>query len=120
MKHSVVPLLRNWSVEVVAYGPSHHDDDSFYLIRSYANSNDRHESQNSFYNSLDWIDGPRDNVMALLETYSTFTLYMPDYMIDSLSKNGIEKINIEAPLKLAINDVDLPEGGSHVRDTTKL
>jgi hypothetical protein len=35
MSGEAVPMLRRWQVDVVAHGPSPHDDDSYYLIRSY-------------------------------------------------------------------------------------
>jgi hypothetical protein len=31
-----LPMLRRWNVDVVAYGASPHDDDSYYLIRAYS------------------------------------------------------------------------------------
>lgn len=35
-----VPLLREWGTDVVAFGPSPHEADAYYLIRSYASLDD--------------------------------------------------------------------------------
>src|SRR5689334_13591951 len=44
-----LPLLNKWNINVVAYGPSLHDSDSYFLVRSYKNLQDRQESEDSFY-----------------------------------------------------------------------
>ena len=31
-----LPLLKHWNVDVVAYGPSLHDENSYYLMRHFA------------------------------------------------------------------------------------
>ena len=32
-----LPLLRRWKMDVVAYGPSPHDENSYYVIRRFDN-----------------------------------------------------------------------------------
>ena len=49
-----MPLLRKWKVDVVAFGPSPQDEDSYYLIRAYSSLDDRKASQDAFYGSADW------------------------------------------------------------------
>src|SRR5690242_2455066 len=46
-----LPLLHRSQVDVVAYGPSLHDDDSYYLIRAFAGIDDRQRSEDAFYGS---------------------------------------------------------------------
>jgi hypothetical protein len=43
-----LPMLQRWGVDVIAYGPSRNDDDSYYLIRAYASLEDREQSQDAF------------------------------------------------------------------------
>ena len=64
-----LPMLKRWEVKVVAYGPSLHDENSYYLIRSYKSLEDREQSQDAFYGSDEWRSGPREAILALIESY---------------------------------------------------
>lgn len=55
-----LPMLRRWNVDVVAYGPSLHDEDSYFLIRAYSSVEERQRSQEAFYGSAEWRQGPRN------------------------------------------------------------
>ena len=43
-----LPLLRRWKVEVVGYGPSLHDRDSYYLMRAFPSVEERERSEDAF------------------------------------------------------------------------
>jgi hypothetical protein len=79
-----LPLLKKWKVEVVAYGPSLHDENSFFLARAYSNLNHRQQSQDAFYGSEGWVKGPREAVLALVENYSTVVLPRKNFNINSI------------------------------------
>ena len=66
-----LPLLRRQNIDVIAYGPSLHDDVSYYLVRSFATLDARTHSEDAFYGSKEWREGPRERVLAAIETYST-------------------------------------------------
>src|SRR6266496_5316316 len=55
---SAIPLLREWGTEVVAFGPSAHEPDTYFLIRAYANLADLRARQDAFYGSDAWKKGP--------------------------------------------------------------
>jgi len=65
-----LPLLKKWNFRVVAYGPSLHDDKSYYVIRAFKSLEDRQKSEDAFYNSDDWKQGPRDAIMGLVEHFA--------------------------------------------------
>ena len=69
-----VPMLQQWNVDLVAYGPSPHDEVSYYLIRAYRSLQDRQRSQDAFYGSAEWREGPRERILALIESYTSITL----------------------------------------------
>jgi hypothetical protein len=69
-----VPMLQRWGVEVVAFGPSMDDDESYYLIRSYASLEERQHSQDAFYGSDEWRHGPREAIVSRIESDSTVVL----------------------------------------------
>jgi hypothetical protein len=79
-----VPMLQRWNVDVVAYGPSPHDEVSYYVIRAYADVNDRQRSQDAFYGSDEWRKGPRDRILALIDTYATVVLDLDDATVKRL------------------------------------
>ena len=66
-----LPMLKRWNVNVVEYGFSLGDKESFYLIRNYENLEDRKESQDAFYSSNEWINGPEKFIMECIDTYNT-------------------------------------------------
>jgi hypothetical protein len=63
-----VPMLDRWGVNVIAYGPSLDDDDLYFLIRGYASVADLRRSQDAFYGSVEWRDGPREAIVSLIES----------------------------------------------------
>ncbi|PKP33513.1 MAG: NIPSNAP family protein [Bacteroidetes bacterium HGW-Bacteroidetes-16] len=66
-----LPMMKRWRVNVVDYGFSLIDVDSFYLIRSYESIEQRKESQEAFYGSDEWINGPEKAIMGCIDTYNT-------------------------------------------------
>lgn len=69
-----MPLLQRWNVDVVVYGPSLHDENSYYLIRRFDSLAHRQESEDAFYNSDEWRKGPREAIIALIENYAEVVL----------------------------------------------
>lgn len=80
------PMLKRWNVDVVAYGPSLHDEDSYYLIRRYDSLADRAQSENAFYSSDEWRQGPREAILDLIENYTEVVLELNKVTIDGLRK----------------------------------
>lgn len=79
-----IPMLRRWEVDVVAHGPSPHDDDSYYLIRAYASLADRQQSQDTFYGSQEWKNGPRAAILALIENFTSVVLELEPATVEAL------------------------------------
>jgi len=81
-----MPLLKRWSVDVVSYGPSLHDENSYYLMRRYDSLAQREESEDAFYSSDDWRQGPREAILALIENYTEIVLELDDATLKGLRK----------------------------------
>ena len=79
-----LPLLKQWGVDLVAFGPSAHDDNSYYLIRAYRDLDDRQTSQDAFYSTSDWRQGPREAIISLIESDTSIAIEMEESVIDSL------------------------------------
>jgi hypothetical protein len=63
-----MPMLERWSVEVVAFGPSLDDEDLYYLIRAYPSLDELQRSQDAFYGSDEWRNGPREAIVSKIES----------------------------------------------------
>lgn len=81
-----LPLLQRWNLDVVAYGPSLHDENSYYLMRRFDSLSHLEESENAFYNSDDWRKGPREAIIALIENYTEVVLELDESTVQALRK----------------------------------
>ncbi len=81
-----LPLLHRWGVDVVDFGPSPHDADSYYLIRAYGSLADRESSEEAFYGSPDWRQGPREEIMPLIDSYTSIVLELDRGAVDALRR----------------------------------
>lgn len=80
------PMLKRWNVDVVSYGPSLHDENSYYLMRCFDSLAQREQSEESFYGSAEWRQGPREAIIALIENYTEIVLELDDVTIQGLRK----------------------------------
>ena len=85
---AAMPLLQRWNVDVVGYGPSLHDENSYYLMRRFDSLSHREESENAFYGSDEWRQGPRESILALIENYTEIVLELDDVTIDGLRRKS--------------------------------
>jgi len=81
-----LPLLKRWNVDVVTYGPSLHDENSYYLMRRYDSLAQREQSEDAFYGSNEWRQGPREAILALIENYTEIVLELDEVTVQGLRK----------------------------------
>jgi hypothetical protein len=81
------PMLQRWNVQVVGYGPSPQDSDTYYLIRAYADLNDLQQSQDAFYGSDEWRQGPRQPILALIENFTSIVLTVDEVTLEGLRRS---------------------------------
>ena len=77
-------MLKHWNVDVAAYGPSLHDENSYYLMRRYDSLAQRQESEDAFYGSDEWRQGPRQAILALIENYTEIVLALDEVTVQGL------------------------------------
>ena len=68
MREISVPLHQCADLEVLAYGNSLHDEDAYFLIRAFDDLAQMETSQHSFYNSDEWVNGPRSDILDCIQT----------------------------------------------------
>jgi hypothetical protein len=85
-----LPLLRESGIDVVAFGQSNHEYDSFYLVRAFKDQTHMVASQDAFYSSEAWLHGPRESLVACIESYLNTLLWLNNEGIEDLRKrNGL-------------------------------
>ena len=83
-----MPLIQRFHVDVVAYGPSLQNENSYYLMRRFDSLAQREQGEESFYGSDDWRKGPREAVLACIEHYSEFVLELDEVTVNGLRKQS--------------------------------
>jgi hypothetical protein len=82
-----LPLLKKWKMDVVAFGPSLHDENTFYVIRAFDSLEHRQKSEDDYYGSADWREGPREEMVSRIESYIDVVIEMEKKTVDALRKN---------------------------------
>jgi hypothetical protein len=85
-----MPLLQSFHVDVVAYGPSLHDENSYYLMRHFNSLAQREQAENAFYGSDEWRKGPREAVLACIENYTEFVVELDEVTVNGLRRGSAE------------------------------
>lgn len=88
MRREALPLLAAAEIDVVACGASHDPGDGeprdAYLMRAFIHERQRQEAENSFYSGAVWRDGPREAVLALIDSFHTVVTTVPAAAIEAL------------------------------------
>ncbi|ULH13951.1 NIPSNAP family protein (plasmid) [Deinococcus sp. KNUC1210] len=77
------PMLARWQVDVVAFGLSL-EPRGAYLIRAYDSLAHRQHSQDEFYGSAEWRNGPRTAILACIEQFSDVVLPLDPAAVQAL------------------------------------
>src|SRR5262245_56351967 len=85
-REEALPMLQRWTMDVVAYGPSLHNDSSYFLMRSYASPDARKREQEAFYGSAEWLGGPQERILSHIENYATMVVEMEDELVEQLRR----------------------------------
>ena len=83
-----LPMLQRWKIDVVGYGPSLHDQDSYYLMRSFPSVEARERTEDAFYASDEWRQGPREAILACIESYTTVVIRMDEAALRGLRRSA--------------------------------
>ena len=83
-----LPLLKRWNFDVVKHGPSLHDENTYYMIRRFDSLAQREQMEYSFYSSDDWRKGPREAMLALIESYTDIVLELDEVTVQGLRKKS--------------------------------
>lgn len=73
-EEQALPLLKRWNIQVLSFGNSLQDENTSHLARAYKNLDHLNQSEDAFYSSPDWREGPREAILSLIENYTTLVL----------------------------------------------
>ncbi len=82
--HDAMPLLAAAGIDVVSFGPSVGEADSYYLIRCFDDREHRRQAEERFYASAAWRQGPREKILALIETYTEAVFLLSEIGVNAL------------------------------------
>ena len=82
-----LPLLKRWNFDVVAHGPSLHDENTYYVIRRFGSPAQREQMEDAYYASNDWRKGPREMILALIENYLDVVFEVDEVTLQGLRKS---------------------------------
>ena len=97
MRTQAVPMLQRWGFDVVAQGLSADGDDRGYLVRAYRDLTHREASEDIFYGSTEWLDGPREPILDCIEDYGSVVLELPAGTVDALRWGALEAARVATP-----------------------
>ena len=84
MERVSVPLHQCADLEILAFGSSLHSEDAYFLIRAFDSLEQMATSQNSFYSSDDWLNGPRSDILDSIQSSSKSVLSLDEVAINTL------------------------------------
>jgi len=81
------PLHREAGLDILAFGPSLHDKDTYFLIRAFDTTDQMASVLNTFYNSDDWKNGPRSSILGSIKTSKRSVMHLDPAAISALKES---------------------------------
>ena len=86
----LLPLHERHGIEVVSWGLSLHDSDSFYVIRAHQSVEGRQETLDALFGSDEWLMNQEEDVWGMIESYNTCVVEASEPLIEAL-RTGLVK-----------------------------
>ena len=83
-----LPMLERWKLDVVRCGPSLHDDNGYFLMRAFPDMAEREQQETAFYGSDEWRQGPRQQILSMIEDYAETVFEVDEAAIAALRVKG--------------------------------
>ncbi|HTL49626.1 MAG TPA: NIPSNAP family protein [Steroidobacteraceae bacterium] len=79
-----IPLVKQAGMDVVAFGFSAEDPNGYFLMRAFADLHDRKATEDAFYSSDAWRIGPRQSIIAHIDSYQDTLLWLSAEAVEQL------------------------------------
>ncbi len=73
-REGTIPMMRRFGIEVIAFGPCLNNDDGYYLLRAFADEDDRVVRSQAIYATEEWTANYDEPVGAMIAGYLTAVL----------------------------------------------
>jgi hypothetical protein len=90
LREQILPMFKRHGIEVVYFGPSLADEDSFCLLRTYPSIEERQTRLDAFYGSAEWMIEHEEDWLEMAETMTTCVLAADEQLIEAM-KTGLAK-----------------------------
>jgi hypothetical protein len=80
------PMLRAHGMDVVGFGQSLHAVDAYYLLRAFDSLDHLRRSENDFYGSDAWRNGPREEVLSHIENTADTVLALSPEAVEAIRR----------------------------------
>ena len=84
-----LPMVRAYGMDVVTHGPVPHDDNGYFLVRSFASLAELTAQEDEFYGSAAWREGPRESLVSRIDTYVDTLLWLGPAAIADLRAGNV-------------------------------
>ena len=81
---SLLALQQRHGIEVICWGPSLHDRDSFLVVRVHPSVEARQESLDAMFGSSEWLMEEEEEVMGMIESYNTCVVEADEALIEAI------------------------------------
>ncbi|MDP9423703.1 MAG: NIPSNAP family protein [Pseudomonadota bacterium] len=89
-KSQLLPLHQRVGIDVVTWGPSLHDLDSFYVVRAHPSVETRQEAMDAMFGSDEWLMNQEEEVLGMIESYNTCVIEACEPLIEAM-RTGVMK-----------------------------
>lgn len=84
-EEETIPLMRRLGITVLVHGPSHNNDNGYFLLRAFASERERVELSGSLYETDEWITKYDEPITAMIEDYDTAVFTLDRKSLDQLT-----------------------------------
>jgi hypothetical protein len=86
MVQNALPMVRAFGMDVVAFGRSQHEQETYFLARAYDSLEHLQTQQDSFYSSAAWRQGPRELLVSRIDSYLNTLLWLSAESIEDMRR----------------------------------
>jgi len=96
-RDQLLPMHQRHGIDVISWGASLHDQNSFYVIRAYPSVEARQDALDALFGSDEWLMNQEDEVLGMIESYNTCVVEVDEALIGAM-RTGL----VGAPVQKAI------------------
>jgi hypothetical protein len=80
----LLQLHQRHGIELVTWGMSLHDQDSFYVVRAHPSVDLRERALDSMFGSAEWLMNEEEAVLGMIESYNTCVVEACEPLIEAM------------------------------------